>query len=261
MRKAATSFAVLIVLGAVALAADAFSTLNTTQKETSEQVMSAVTAGSTPYGPAVTAFRKLSATARATIVQELGAWMKTYVSSPAFRTDYTAYRSSQKPEPPDFQGTVDDEFKRKQAETMAGFAETRKNLGLLPADQRKQLEDVMKQSEAQLNSPEMQKLVRDGIVADRASQQESYKQALADWQTRLPENPNPLVAKRLRAFLDTTADIDFAAQLAPKDGKMRFVNPKHEARSTEWKLYFRAGKEAVGAARTIAAAWLKELGG
>lgn len=261
MGKAAASAVLLVVVGAAAAAADAFSTLNTTQKEASEQVMRAITAGSTPYGAAVTAFKKLSASARGAIVQELGAWAKTYVASPAFRTAYTAYRDSQKPEPPAFQGTVDDEFKRKQAETMASFAETRKNLGALPADQRKQLEEVIKQNEAQMNSPQMQKMIRDGIVFDRTGRQESYTQSLADWQARLPENPNPLVAKRLRAFLDTTADIDFAAQLAPKEGKMRFVNPKYEAKSTEWKMYFRAGKEAVSAARTVAAAWLKELGG
>jgi len=41
---------------------------------------------------------------------------------------------------------------------------------------------------------------------------------------------------------------------------MRFVNESYESKSSEWKLWYRAGKEPVPAARAAVGAWLKELG-
>jgi hypothetical protein len=40
---------------------------------------------------------------------------------------------------------------------------------------------------------------------------------------------------------------------------MVFADEKLEAKPAEWKLCFRAGKEATGAARAFAEGWLAEL--
>jgi hypothetical protein len=40
---------------------------------------------------------------------------------------------------------------------------------------------------------------------------------------------------------------------------MRFANEDYEGKPAEWKICFRAGKEATEAARAFARSWLTEL--
>ena len=242
-------------------AADPFSQLGISESEAGQKLLDVVAKNSMPYGTPVSMFKTLSGPARGSLVQELGAWAKTYAISSAFRTAYAAYRTSVAPEAPKFEGTVDDEFNRKKASDAAQMAESKKGLEQLPADLRKQAEDAMKQAADMMNTPEMQKMIRDGIAASRRQAQEQYQEALATWQSTYPENPNPLIAKQLRRFLEASADVDFNAELVSKGPKMVFANPQYEKKSRDWKLCFRAGREAVAAGRTIATAWLKELGG
>lgn len=53
--------------------------------------------------------------------------------------------------------------------------------------------------------------------------------------------------------------MDFAAPLVERDGAMRFADASYERKPPEWKRCYRAGKEAVDAARSAATAWLKEV--
>lgn len=41
--------------------------------------------------------------------------------------------------------------------------------------------------------------------------------------------------------------------------KKRFVNQSFESKRTEWKQWFRAGKDVTESARTFAKEWLSEL--
>ena len=69
------------------------------------------------------------------------------------------------------------------------------------------------------------------------------------------EDPNATIAKYLEHYLEVTQDVDFGAQL---DGR-RFANPEYEQKDGWWKMSFRAGPEASGAARQVAGDWLKEI--
>ncbi len=60
-------------------------------------------------------------------------------------------------------------------------------------------------------------------------------------------------------MLETTKDVDFNAKLTEQYGKKRFVNPAYEAKSAEWKMAFRAGKEVTEVTRSFAQQWLNEL--
>lgn len=242
-------------------AADRFSQLGVSESEAGQKFLDAVAKNSMPYGTPASMFKTLSGPARGALVQELGAWAKSYATSSAFRTAYAAYRTSVAPEAPKFEGTVDEEFNRKKASDAAQMAESKKGLEKLPADMRKQAEEAMKQAADMMNTPEMQKMIREGIASSRRQAQEQYQEALATWQSTYPENPNSLIAKQLRRFLEASADVDFGAELVSKGPKMVFVNPEYEKRSRDWKLCFRLGREAVTEGRTIANAWLKELGG
>ena len=69
-----------------------------------------------------------------------------------------------------------------------------------------------------------------------------------------------MVKKWINTFLEKSADINFAAKtVKDKNGKLKFVDEEYEYKDSQWKLYYRAGKETVSAARTFAQGWLGEL--
>ena len=95
-----------------------------------------------------------------------------------------------------------------------------------------------------------------------ADQENRYNEMQKEMQERLALDKNQKVKAALQEFLDISGDIDFKAQLLPKNqyGIQQFANPVYEReKSREWKMLFRAGKEPVAAARTFAQNWLKEL--
>jgi hypothetical protein len=95
--------------------------------------------------------------------------------------------------------------------------------------------------------------------ATRAGAIATHEAALQQWEAEYPQDPAYVIARRLNAFLDLSADVDYTARLEQRNGTMRFVDAAYEGKSSEWKLCYRAGREAVAAARNAAAAWLKEL--
>jgi hypothetical protein len=112
---------------------------------------------------------------------------------------------------------------------------------------------------AQMDTPEMRKTRLDAIKMMRAERTKQYEQELANWKREYPDDPAPAIAKRLREFLAMSADVDFAATLKNQDGRMLFENPAYEAKPAQWKMCYRAGREATTAARAAVSAWLKEL--
>jgi hypothetical protein len=98
-----------------------------------------------------------------------------------------------------------------------------------------------------------------GIRYARAAAAEKHAAAVRTWEAQYPADPSRLIARRLRAFLDVSAEVDYTATLESRGGAMRFTNAAYESKSSEWKLCYRAGKETVDAARESAARWLNEL--
>lgn len=205
------------------------------------------------------AFVALPPAARATLVDAAFTWTKTYATSAAFKTAYLHARDEEKPEAPAFAGSVDDELKRKQDEQAKSLEQSRSVLAMLPADQRAQMEATITQAEAQWKDPTMVALLRQGVVADRAQKQQAYQADLERWQQTRPADPLVLVARRLRDFLELSATVDFNAKLEGSGTDRRFVNEDYQSKPSDWKMCFRAGPDAVAAARRDAAAWLKEL--
>ena len=74
-----------------------------------------------------------------------------------------------------------------------------------------------------------------------------------------PADPRAGLKRALKDFLDRTAGIDYAAALRTESGKKKFASAALEQKPREWKMCFRAGKEACEAARTFASSWLAEL--
>lgn len=254
--------AALAVVTASGLAAQAVpSQLGLAEREAQESFLGSVVAGYPQWGAAGKAFVALPASVRVAVVQGGVAWARAYVKSPAFRTAYENARAGAKPTAPEAAGSVDDELKRQVDAQLEDLAEMRKALASLPPEQRKELEEALRQSEAQLKDPQMLAMMRSGIEADRASARETYQADLRQWEENYPVNPDLLIRRRLQAFLTECGDVDFSAKLQSQYGMMRFVNPEYEQKPNTWKTCFRAGPEAMGAARTAVTAWLAELPG
>ena len=95
-------------------------------------------------------------------------------------------------------------------------------------------------------------------LLDKGKDKVLGNQAEAD-KSALDKDPNVTLKRRLQSFLDATADVDFEAEIKGEGGSRRFVDKQYEARPPEWKMCFRAGKEASDAARAFAKGWLEEL--
>jgi hypothetical protein len=232
-----------------------------TDQEAQEDVRRTIEMDSLSYSVAAKrAFMALSPAARAAMVDAGFAWTKAYVESPAFKQAYLRTRDEQKPAPPEVKGTVDDELKEKQAEQMKDLQDALQAMSMLSPAQRAQTEATIKQTAEQMKTPQMIALMRTSIEHDRAQAQKDYQDNVARWQHDIPADPMILVARVLRNFLDVSKDVDFAAAVhRVGDGNLQFVNSAYEAKPGGWKMCFRAGKEAVAAARTDATNWLKTL--
>lgn len=251
-------------LGAAAYAQDVLSPLGITPLAARVAVNTVLASGLNNPGLPARAFKLLSDAARAEAATAGVAWLKAYTASPEFTKQYAQIREAHKPAPPQFTGTPDEELKKAEDEQKQQAEESKKAIAALPAEQRAQIEEALKAAQAmtaQMNTPEMRKMRLDAVKADRADRTKQYEAALATWTREYPERSAPVIARRLREFLAISADVDFAATLTPRNGKMAFENAAYEEKPAPWKMCYRAGKAATTAARAAAQAWLKELGG
>lgn len=210
------------------------------------------------------AIRKLAAGKRADAVRELGSYIKQYVASPEFKEKYQQAREERKPSTPG--GDLDQLVKEQIKEMEMELPEGEKYLKQLPAGapQRKMVEEELKKVRerlAILKDPKHPRYQAEALeMADIDEDQlKNYQEQLAWWNEHLPANPQLLIKKRLQEFLNLTADINFNAQLVKSGNKMKFADPKLEARSWDWKRCFRCGEETITAARVYTQQWLKEL--
>lgn len=264
MRRVAATCGFVFSLAVMAQAADVLSQLGITLQAARDAVNSVINAGVYNPGLPAAAFKLLPAAARAEAATAGVAWLKTYTATAEFKQQYAQIRETHKPSAPEFAGTPEEELKKADEEAKQQAEESKKALASLPPDQRAQIEEVMKAAQAmvaQMNTPEMRKMRLDAIKAARADRTKQYEQELATWKRDYPESAGPVIAKRLREFLAASADVDFTAKLVSKGGKMVFENQAYEQKPGQWKMCFRAGKEATTAARAAAQAWLKDLGG
>ena len=246
----------------VVRAQDVLSDLGVTPLAAKVAVDSVMSRGVANPGLPTKAFTLLPASARAQMASAGVAWLKTYTASPEFLTQYAQVRAAHKPSAPQFDGSPADELKKADEEQARQAEESKQAIATLPADQRAQVLEALKAAQeqaAKMNTPEMRKQRLDAIAAERATRTQDYQQALSTWTADYPDIPTPLVAKRLREFLAISGDVDFGAALTSRNGKMVFENPAYEEKPAQWKLCYRAGKEATAAARAAVQAWLDEL--
>lgn len=81
----------------------------------------------------------------------------------------------------------------------------------------------------------------------------------ANWEKRYPNDPSSLVKKRLQEYLQLAATVDFNAALTTPDkyNIKKFVNPAFEKKNHKWKAIYRAGKEVNDVVTLFIKEWLK----
>jgi hypothetical protein len=258
-RMKAVVFAVALTLGAGGLAAQTvLSRLGVSESHAREIVMSAIE-GMFGLGNTAKPFLALAPAARAAAVNDVVGWAKTYFASPAFKAEWAKEREQAKPQQ-DARGTVDDELKAKNAEQQKSLDDARKMLPMLPPDAQKAMQEQLKQMEATMKDPAQQKMQRDMIIAERGDKDKQFTDDMKRWGEQYPADHNVLIAKRLHDFLTVSADVNFDAKLKVENSAKVFVDPQYEEKPPEWKMCYRAGREATQAARTAATQWLKEIG-
>lgn len=210
-----------------------------------------------PLVSATPAVKALPKTARAAAALALASFVKTWVMSGEFRSAYAARVKDLRPQAPAPKRTRAQLIKNKRAEMERSIDEMLSASAGLPKDAQEAAKLAAKElrsaSEAQWKDGSVLDLEED----ERFNQEKAaYTQNLAD----VPDDVHAAIKRTLTLFLERTRDIDYSAQLKTGEGgKSVFANEDYEAKGREWKMGFRAGREATEAARAFVAGWLKEL--
>lgn len=238
-----------------------------TDETNAKQSILYAVSGPSYYLPNVKILKDLAVGDRVSAIQSIGNNVKEYLSSKEFVKNYNQLREDRKPTAPEAP-KLSDQLKQEQKNNLLNaIAEAEKNKKQMGADQQAMFDEIInvyKQQLADIDDPEktMYKPEMDDYIKQSYQMQiDEYNNKLAEWENEYPkDNPNLMIKKWINNFLDKSADINFDAKLEKdKYGKMKFVDQQYEYKDSQWKLYYRAGKETVNAARTFAQNWVKEL--
>ena len=269
VKKPIVTLSVLVsVTGAIVVAQNALAQFKVSEAQARDTILAEMGTGvgghsnRTVVEIARKAFGAIPASARGAAATALYAWTRTYVSSPPFKTAYAAFRKETAPVERVHVGTVDEALAREVAQKKAELDKSVKDY--LAAGMKAQA-DAMRAQGKMFDDKMFLQMTRMSIEQKRASDKEAYTRAHATFLERLPPDPMDGIANHLRAFLETTPDVDFAAKRhMVRNGVGTpwevFVNDAYNKKPWQWQLAFEFGADVTRAARTAAAAWLKETG-
>lgn len=256
----------LLALKAKKMADDVWKQLGLSQGDVNININNSFGQGSFYYFGAKNA-PKIALGDRASVIRELAAYAKKYSNSEEFKKKYEALRKMKTPQQPWIQHINVDSLKRAEKDRITramADAEANKNhpnpkvRNGIPT----RIENLKKELAA-LDDPNNRVIKQrlDYVQRSNDAATKQYEDKVKKFETNYPADPKQMIRIRLQQMLDITADVDYAAEL--KDGwnnKVKvFVNPLYEKKPPEWKLAYRAGKQATDVLRGIAQEWLNEL--
>ncbi len=202
---------------------------------------------------------------RVSVVNQLVAHARKQWESAEFKSEYKKHRERSMPKPPERLPITAETIKAREKDRLEKNLKTAEaNLNhpntKISNSAPTAIEKIKKELAAleDPNNPLIKKRLDD---AERSYQAgvKKYEDELKKFNDKYPEDSKILLQKRLLEILDITADVDYSAELKEERGKKKFVNPAYEKKRPEWKLAFRAGKEATEAVRAAARDWLGNL--
>jgi hypothetical protein len=208
------------------------------------------------------AFLKLPRSARAAAATGLFAWARSYASSPALTARYAEYRRSAIPSTRQYDLTVEQEVKQEIERQLADLQQSKKLVTVLPVEERGAVLEQLTELERQLRDPAFVKQMQEGRKEERALTNDLDARDVARMNDIVPADPRTLFVRRLREFLDATADVDFETRTISLTGGpdgIEFIDPKVRGKHWMWHEAVIVGPEATAAARAAAQAWLKEV--
>ncbi len=219
------------------------------------------------YIPNVKVLKDMATGDRVSAIQSIGKNIKEYLASKEFIEKYDQLREDRKPTPPE-EPKYSVQLKEEQRTNLKkAITETEKSKSQMAKDQQGMFDEIIKMYKQQLADlddpnktmfkPEMDEYIKQ----NNQIQVDEYKNELSEWENEYPKNnPNPLIKKWINTFLEKSSDINFDAKTVKGDnGIIKFADQQYESKDNNWKLYYRAGKESVNAARAFAQSWLSEL--
>jgi hypothetical protein len=259
---------------ATVFAADPLADLSLTKEQAERLVADTITNGML-FVPS--SARQLPEAERVEVVKAMGTFAKNYVATDDFKMRYQQWWQAREPQPPQTLESKEEERRKKEAQEKEqqarGMTDMAAQLAKMPESPLKQQlmaaqETALKAQEevkAQMESPEMKKIMEQAAEMNRKGEAERYQKDLADYQAKhaewlLEKDPNTLIKKGLERLLAETEGVDFeAAVTTDVSGMTVFVNPDYQKKPPYWKQAFRAGRPTVEAARAFAREWLKSL--
>ncbi|NER11017.1 hypothetical protein [Muriicola jejuensis] len=174
------------------------------------------------------------------VAEEALDYTKSYFKSDAFLIKYEKERQAHKPKVAELNQETREMYEMQLAEYREMY--TPEVLDMLPEEAKAGALYELKRMEAALDGnmdPEDRK----------------------NWEFRYPAEPNDLLIRSIKDFLEITKDVDFNAttKLNPKNNHQVFTNPVYEKKDTQWKACFRAGMELTNFVRAYSQDWLSEL--
>jgi len=257
LRKALLAGAI-VAAALVVVRADVLADLGIEAAEAPHLAVQAAIAGTVPWA-AAQKFKAAAPTQKVALVRSAIGWAKTFTASAPFASAYAQARDRVKPGPPENALSFDDRMKEQLEQIDKSEAEMKKNLAAQPA-MLKQVLEGLEASRQQIQAMSKNPDIRKSFEMQGAEAKKAYAADLAKFDREHPADARAAIAIQLHHFLDVCRDVDFGAQLKGSGSSKVFANPAYEQKSSEWKMCFRAGREPVEAARTLAEAWLKELG-
>ncbi len=207
-------------------------------------------------------FKAAATSARVAMVNFALTMARTFVETDDFKRRYADHREANGPDPLPEEPSADAILAKQRSGFEAQVEQMRKLFDQITPEQRATLEAGWKDMRQQLadmetgpRRAELDQALREQRLAQVRERDDAVKQLDSVW----PADARALVANRLRRFLQVSSDVAYDARLIDKDGRKVFADPALEARPREWKLCFRAGKQATDAARGFAGKWLNDL--
>jgi len=228
-----------LAIPAFLLAADLFSQLGWEQKAFEDTCFQFVKEPERlPSFHVTPAMRALAIAQRKGAVEAIGAKAKAYYASEAFKKRWAEHRGQ-------FTGGEQQEQQRAVSEEQI----------------QAQVDQSMKQMESMMAMmpPAQQAEMKKAMAKAKAQRAAKAKKGAGGNDNAPPKDPNVNLCKALQHFLAVTDGVDYGATLSFKEGRKYFANKDFEGKSAEWKMMFRAGREASEGARAYIRAWLAEL--
>lgn len=263
-RSALVGILVAGTVGATLTAQAVTMQLGITEGRAKEAVFDSFMAGAVSLAGKAEVFTAAPPQARAAMVAAATTLARAFVESDEFKRRYADHREANGPDPLPLEQTADQVLAKQRAGFEQQVEALRKQFvdDAITPEQKATLEEGFEAMRARFTEMEkgpQRAEMETMLKGQRAEQVASHAAATKEFNTMFPADPRALVAMRLRQFLDTTNNLDFSARLVEQGKVQKFADPELEARPSEWKMCFRAGKSATDAAREFARKWLAEL--